>query len=138
MMKGLLMAPSTWNDACYAAVLDVIDTPFPLPTFRSLYDAGDYESMARLAFHADMQTLSVLGIREVLVRKQRDYGHQNILRFGRDGVLVRLWDKVARLENLQKATEINFESEADTLLDIIGYVTILKMLENGTFTLEVE
>ncbi len=132
---------ASWNDACLAAVMWVTETPLPDPTFRNLYEAGEFEAMGRLAYRK--QYKNPVEIASILVRKQRDYGHGNIMRFGRDGVLVRLWDKVARYENLTKDNETHeaspeFETVEDTLLDIIGYVTILKMLEAGTFTLEVE
>jgi hypothetical protein len=35
-----------------------------------------------------------------LVRKQHDYGHDNIGRYGTTGILIRVHDKIARLENL--------------------------------------
>ena len=127
-----------WGLAAHAAVWEVVESPIPRPTLRSLYEAGEYGAMARIAY--DGQNKSVEAIAKILVRKQQDYGHANILRFGKDGVLVRLWDKVARYENLTKeGTDMaaNFESVEDTLLDIIGYVTILRMLEKNTFTLDV-
>lgn len=39
-------------------------------------------------------------LRELMINKQRDYGHSNITDFGEYGVLVRLNDKVCRLKNL--------------------------------------
>ena len=75
-------------------------------------------------------------VAEVLVRKQRDYGHENIRRFGRDGLLMRCHDKVARLKNLYGSDfEPNNESIEDTLLDIVGYSAIGIMWESGTFLL---
>jgi len=75
---------------------------------------------------------------ELLVRKQTDYGSANIMDgpFGPDvGIKVRLWDKIARYENLTKeemATHTpQFESLNDTLLDIIGYVCLDWMVSAG-------
>lgn len=75
-------------------------------------------------------------ILETLIRKQKDYGHENISRFGRYGLLVRTHDKLARLINLQK-TKNNPENESitDTYTDIVGYSAIGMMLERGWFGL---
>jgi len=78
-------------------------------------------------------------ILSLLISKQRDYGHNNILRFGVDGLIVRMNDKVARLENLLgNGREPANESLADTFADIIGYSVIGLMLSDGTFTLELK
>ena len=80
--------------------------------------------------------LTPASVTETLVRKQRDYGHENIRRFGRTGLIIRCHDKVARLENLCGSDfEPNNESIDDTLLDIIGYSAIGIMWETETFLL---
>jgi hypothetical protein len=72
----------------------------------------------------------------LVTRKQRDYGSDNILRFGRLGLLVRVHDKIARLENLAaRGTEPNNESISDNYMDVIGYCTVAIMFERGWFTL---
>ena len=69
-----------------------------------------------------------------LIRKQRDYGHENIARFGRIGLFVRLHDKVARLENLlQSGATPENESLTDNLLDVLGYCAIGLMWEAEMF-----
>lgn len=72
----------------------------------------------------------------LLVRKQKDYGHENISRFGRTGLLVRCHDKVARLENLEKR-KVNPQNESvvDNYMDVIGYSAIGMMWERGWFSL---
>jgi len=83
----------------------------------------------QLAFHVE-------DISKILVRKQRDYGHHNIARFGRAGLLVRMHDKVARLENLlQKETNPENESVVDNFIDVIGYAAIGIMWERNWFLL---
>lgn len=79
-----------------------------------------------------------IDIYDTLVKKQSDYGHENISRFGVDGLLLRTHDKIARLENLlaNPDTDPENESISDTLLDIIGYSAIGLMWENNTFLLE--
>jgi len=80
---------------------------------------------------------SVDDMSALLCRKQRDYGHGNINSFGAPGVVVRLSDKVERLKNLHsRQLEPSNESMIDTYDDIVGYCTILLMLANNTFTLE--
>jgi len=74
----------------------------------------------------------------VLVRKQMDYGHENIRRFGRVGLIVRIQDKVARLENLvaRGATDDpKNESITDNVVDVMGYASIGLMWEAGSFLL---
>jgi hypothetical protein len=75
-------------------------------------------------------------VHAIVCRKQRDYGHTNISRFGRQGLMVRLHDKVARLENLfsSRATPNN-ESIEDNIIDLIGYACIAMMWEDKTFLL---
>jgi|694.fasta_scaffold59244_6 hypothetical protein len=75
----------------------------------------------------------------LIIRKQRDYGSDNILRFGRLGLLVRVHDKIARLENLTaRGTEPSNESISDNYMDVIGYCTVAMMFERGWFTLPLQ
>jgi len=75
----------------------------------------------------------------LVTRKQRDYGCDNIMRFGRTGLLVRVHDKIARLENLTaRGTEPNNESIIDNYLDVIGYCIVAIMFERGWFTLPLQ
>lgn len=76
----------------------------------------------------------------ILVKKQMDYGHGNISRFGRTGLIVRIQDKVARLENLM-ARGISEddgpqnESLTDNVIDVMGYSAIGIMWESDSFLL---
>lgn len=70
-----------------------------------------------------------------LCKKQHDYGHGNINRFGIYGVIVRLSDKIERLDNLSKIDKPQNEAKQDTLLDIVGYCVIALMLMDETFNL---
>ena len=65
-------------------------------------------------------------------RKQLDYGVENISKFGKLGVLVRLNDKIERLNSLWREGAVpEHESVEDTLYDIIGYGVIGLLLQNG-------
>lgn len=75
----------------------------------------------------------------VLVRKQTDYGHDNIARFGLNGLIVRMHDKIARLENLAaRGVSPENESIRDNYLDVLGYATIGVMWSEGTFLMPLD
>jgi hypothetical protein len=73
----------------------------------------------------------------VLDGKNADYSSNNISKFGMQGILVRLSDKLERLSNLTARekncvnTEAHFESIEDTLLDIAGYGLIGTIVARG-------
>ena len=76
---------------------------------------------------------------DLLISKQLDYGPENIMAspFGPErGLIVRLWDKIARLANLyERGVEPNHESLEDTWRDISNYGTIGLMVARGEFRL---
>ena len=78
-----------------------------------------------------------LDIANTLISKQHDYGQDNILVFGEEGIMVRLSDKIHRLINLFKKrnTKPQNESVKDTFTDIAGYAIIGLMLQKDTFQL---
>lgn len=82
--------------------------------------------------------LSESMIATTVAKKQRDYGPNNVAKFGVAGLVVRVHDKIARLENLlsSKRNGINSvqdETVFDTLLDIVGYSTVALLWVNGWF-----
>lgn len=95
---------------------------------------------AALSTGRDLQIFPVSDFSEevaaILARKQNDYGSYNISRFGLYGLLVRMHDKIARIENLtSKGINPENESLRDNYTDVIGYAAIGIMLEQGTFLL---
>ncbi len=78
------------------------------------------------------------GIAAMVSRKQRAYGHDNINAFGEAGIVVRLSDKAARLNNLYDRgnNDPPFESIVDTWSDIAGYSILFEMLRRGWFQLK--
>ncbi len=73
---------------------------------------------------------------ELLIRKQRDYGPKNILKFGHIGLLVRMTDKIERLANLAgNKSNPAFEALEDTYMDIFNYCMIGFMLRRDYFGL---
>ena len=80
---------------------------------------------------------TALKVANIVIAKQHDYGHDNILAFKEQGLVVRLWDKINRLKNLfWTNSEPKNESIEDTFTDIAGYAIIGLMLAEGTVTNE--
>lgn len=76
-------------------------------------------------------------IAELAAAKHHDYGQANIERFGVEGILVRMSDKVERLKNLatREDSPAIAESVLDAWTDLVGYSIVGIMFINGTFTL---
>jgi hypothetical protein len=75
---------------------------------------------------------------DLLIVKQHDYGHSNILDFGEFGVLVRANDKMARLKNLLRCAqndEPKNENIEDSWSDLANYAIIALMVRRGWFKL---
>lgn len=109
-------------------------------SYRELYDVNMLSEVARKAMN-ELNTSGHWAIEDqvkLLARKQHDYGHENIQRFGQQGVLVRLWDKISRYENLTKRDETANEPIVDTLMDMIGYCAIYVMILNNWFGFPLE
>lgn len=152
----------TWNDGAAAASNKILDFPKPAPAlvimelrfaFNSLeeaYSSNPDSGMMSLAWaavgntayryaHHTRHAFSINELVETLVRKQRDYGHNNILRFGTYGVIVRCHDKIARLEHLlETGKDPQNESIRDNLMDVAGYAAIGIMLNHGWFEKQLE
>ena len=68
---------------------------------------------------------------QLLIRKNADYGNsfeEQYNKRGLLGVLIRLEDKIARLDNLQKNSAKVDESIKDTLVDLAGYALLASIL----------
>ena len=74
-------------------------------------------------------------LRSIMMKKQADYGPLNIaLAPGgpMNGLRVRMYDKLARLNNLaDKDAMPNFESIEDTLIDLANYAIIGLLVQRG-------
>ena len=71
-------------------------------------------------------------LKTVLVRKNTDYGASAFNRPAlapdvkpTTAILVRMSDKISRLNNLQTAEQPNYEAIEDTILDLAGYAILL-------------
>jgi len=75
---------------------------------------------------------------DILIRKQLDYGPDNIRLWGTLGLAVRMTDKVMRLKELMTSgREPQFESIRDTFVDLRNYAEIGLVLMNGHWGLPV-
>lgn len=71
-------------------------------------------------------------MKETLLKKHADYGNENLKKYGEKGIIIRLSDKMARLDNVYKGAKMQTDSHKDTYMDIIGYaVQALIMLEES-------
>lgn len=101
--------------------------------FNNLLNDKDYSSFANVE-------LNPSSIATTVIKKQNDYGPENVAKFGMWGLIVRLHDKIARFENLMSKNRsgknaVSDETIYDTLLDIIGYSTVAILWSYGWFFL---
>ena len=103
-----------WNDYLQANAGKKIDDAFIADVWRVLDTAGN-----------------------LLIRKHHDYGPKNIAHSPGgplNGLRVRMWDKVARINNLldSKVSPSN-ESLRDSFLDLLNYSAIAMMVLDKTW-----
>jgi len=161
-VRDAIGAENTWNLAAREALLDLAPTGVWSTEVEPLQALDYHVELARREVRDDVHdgvilwdleqaamTAAVLldeqeawdvhEMEELLVGKQADYGCNNILSFGMQGIVVRVSDKQARLANiLSKGATPKNESLIDTLKDIVGYAVVARMLVEGTFVLPLE
>lgn len=161
LLEGKIqMGKETWNDASWRHVraMDRVATagnefmPDMFNThFRNMgasVKCLDTKNLVDMCWSVGCEAgrgLAAVGLwdmesmQDILVSKQHDYGHDNINAFGIIGIAVRLSDKIARYNNLmEKTNKVAGETIIDTLMDMIGYAVIARMLDDGTFQLDLE
>lgn len=104
---------------------------------ESLYEDGLYTSLfARALYQTNWNATDFVLF---LAKKQHDYGTQNILKFGTEGIKVRMWDKIARINNLTaRGGAAANEPLADSYTDLAGYVVLFWMVDSGMFEAPLE
>lgn len=152
------MTPATWEQAAAAAahqlsmharLTDKVRDPQWLDGYlggiiraakapAGYVFADDFAYLGAMALPELERAKELDRILRLITSKQHDYGHDNINRFGVDGILVRLSDKCARLLNLMGRPNPSNEAVADTYDDIVGYCVIAIMLLAGTFDLPLQ
>lgn len=148
----------TFDEAVAAAVEDVLDVPCgwslteAFAELRSEYDfaddgAGVWPLGAAMALGRRAYVeydvagggMDVDDVAEMICAKHRGYGPKNITEFGFTGLIVRLHDKLARIEHLRErgmSSDMvigNDESILDNLIDVVGYAVIWVLLARDEF-----
>lgn len=73
-------------------------------------------------------------LKKLLVKKNKDYGDENIIELGEKGIAYRLNEKIIRLKNLLESKKTpEFETIEDTYLDLAGYSVLSLMLRKKKF-----
>ena len=128
LLKAIREEYDTWCMKLYGVLDEDIDETVVANWFTAfatlVLDAGET--------HTEINIPDAESLLPLLVAKQHDYGHMNIQKFGLDGILVRMHDKIARLENLTMRSydmgdEELCEAKADTIADLVGYCIIACM-----------
>lgn len=147
------MNPTNWEEAATDAVnyLHVVgSTTLPTPFDRSIengkwilqmsgLDAGEELTPTLIGMGATaLMELRTLGVKsddvvDLLVERHHKYGPGNILEFRELGLLVRMSDKNARIQNSDR--DFADETFVDALMDIVGYAAIAYMLDLNLFQL---
>ena len=128
LLKAMREEYDGWCARLYGVVDEEIDETVVANWFTAyatlILDAGQT--------HEEIDIPDAESVLPLLSAKQHDYGHMNIQRFGLDGILVRMHDKIARLENLTMRyydmddSEL-CEAKGDTIADLLGYCIIACM-----------
>lgn len=72
-------------------------------------------------------------LKKTLMAKHHDYGTKNLVHRGVLGMIIRMEDKLARLENLDRLNESRVldEKTTDTVIDIAGYAIQVYLYLSG-------
>lgn len=125
-------------DCIFSTLVEFVNT-FTSKVFYDDFGASDSDAWRRIAGLAvtACEGIDMCSVVNLLCSKQRDYGPNNILKFGHKGIAVRLSDKISRLQTLrQRQSWFVPESAYDSFVDIVGYCIIALMLISGTFHLQ--
>lgn len=128
---------TTWETEALKAV-QALAQPF-IPGLEGMYERSDYPALFTSCRDWLQQEAGEMmdeaQLVEFLAGKQHDYGPNNIMKFGIQGLRVRMWDKIARIQNLRsRNVGAQNESLVDSFVDLMGYCVLAVMIENGTFS----
>lgn len=105
-----------------------------IENFDEPYTLRQSGAIVPLDFYSNLQKV-IDECEDVLVRRHADYGPKNIAQSpggALNGIRVRMWDKVARINNLiDEAKDPQGESLRDSFIDIANYGMIALMVLNG-------
>ena len=101
---------TTWNEAATEAIDQLLEwgdweersTEDAVDLLARTFDLATHDLHRKLFLIAwpEIPRVQAYELALVLAAKQADYGHNNILRYGKTGLSVRIHDKIARMENL--------------------------------------
>jgi hypothetical protein len=75
----------------------------------------------------------------MIISKNHKYGKNNILKFGQQGIFMRDWDKICRLEEgIIKGKDLGEEGLMETWADNAGYSLVAMLLDKDWYKLPVE
>jgi len=75
----------------------------------------------------------------MIISKNHKYGKNNILKFGQQGIFMRDWDKICRLEEgIFKGKDLGEEGLLETWADNAGYSLVAILLEKNWYELPVD
>ncbi len=78
-------------------------------------------------------------MKHMIISKNHKYGKNNILKFGQQGIFMRDWDKICRLEEgIIKGKDLGEEGLLETWADNAGYSLVAILLEKDWYELPVE
>lgn len=78
-------------------------------------------------------------MKDMLISKNHKYGKNNILKFGQQGIFMRDWDKICRLEEgIIKGVDLGAEGLLETWADNAGYSLVAMLLEKNWYELPVK
>ncbi len=98
-------------------------------------ETGEERFVEHIGPHEDAMQSVLAEAAALHLRKHHDYTGKPILRSGQQGIRIRLYEQLDRLENLKESTPAVAENRRDTWMDILVYAMIAVMLEDGTFQL---
>ncbi|MGC8649319.1 MAG: hypothetical protein ACP5UN_03850 [Candidatus Micrarchaeia archaeon] len=130
-------------DACDKSLENVF-TPFIIGSISFNEIKKIFIKIKNTAISEFIKKSEKIDIEEVLkkaesigLKKNNDYGSDNILKYGIIGIIVRIGDKIARYQNLIKDSSkqmVMDEKIEDTLMDIVNYATYGEMLSDGVWS----
>jgi len=75
----------------------------------------------------------------MIISKNHKYGKNNILKFGQQGIFMRDWDKICRLEEgIINGKDLGEEGLMETWADNAGYSLVAMLLDKDWYKLPVE
>ena len=67
--------------------------------------------------------------KKVGVEKNKVYGDNNLIEFGKEGLIIRMADKMSRLKYFKEHNKLETGEAADAFLDIINYAIYALMMD---------